>query len=211
MSDLSLVHVYQLKVWIQAISPMVWCRLLVRSDSTLADLHYTLQIAIGWSDTHLNRFHIHGKDYGVYHSGGISFADDPEQVSLSAFGFWPRERFLYEYDFGDAWLHEVRIEQRLSVDPKRTYPVCIDGKHAVPPEDCGGVLAYLQMRHELAYQARVGGHGREYDVDFNDEDEWDAEGVSEDRPIDPNVFSRREVNARLRQYARGDRDGLFSD
>ena len=50
MSDLSLVHVYQLKVWIQAISPMVWRRLLVRSDSTLADLHYTLQIAIGWSD-----------------------------------------------------------------------------------------------------------------------------------------------------------------
>ena len=47
MSDLSLVHVYQLKVWIQAISPMVWRRLLVRSDSTLADLHYTLQIAIG--------------------------------------------------------------------------------------------------------------------------------------------------------------------
>jgi hypothetical protein len=102
MSDLSLVHVYQLKVWIQAISPMVWRRLLVRSDSTLADLHYTLQIAIGWSDTHLNRFHIHGKDYGVYHSGGISFADDPEQVSLSVFGFRPRERFLYEYDFGDA-------------------------------------------------------------------------------------------------------------
>ena len=91
MSDLSLVHVYQLKVRIQAISPMVWRCLLVRSDSTLADLHYTLQIAIGWSDTHLNRFHIHGKDYGVYHSGGISFADDPEQVSLSAFGFRPRE------------------------------------------------------------------------------------------------------------------------
>ncbi len=41
---------------------MVWRRLVVRSDSTLADLHYTLQIAIVWSDTHLNRLHIHGKD-----------------------------------------------------------------------------------------------------------------------------------------------------
>ena len=211
MLDLSPVHVYQLKVWIQAISPMVWRRLLVRSDSTLADLHYTLQIAIGWSDTHLNRFHIHGKDYGVYHSGGISFADDPEQVSLSAFGFRPRERFLYEYDFGDVWLHEVRIEQNLPVDPNRTYPVCRDGNHAAPPEDCGGALAYLQMRHELAYRARFGSHGRERDVDFNDEDERDAEGVAEDRPVDPDDFSRREVNARLRQYARGDRDGLFSD
>lgn len=78
MLDLAPGHVCQLKVWIQGISPMVWLRLLVRSDSTLNDLHYTLQIAIGWSETHLNRFHIHGNDYGLYHSGGISFADDPE-------------------------------------------------------------------------------------------------------------------------------------
>jgi hypothetical protein len=69
---------YQLTVWIQGISPMVWQRLLVPSDRPLTDLHATLQIAIGWSETHLNRFHIHGKDYGVYYSGGISFADDPE-------------------------------------------------------------------------------------------------------------------------------------
>lgn len=73
MLDLTPVHVYQLKVWIQGMSPMVWRRLLVRSDSTIANLHYTIQIAIGWSDTHLNRFHIHGKDYGVYHIGGMDF------------------------------------------------------------------------------------------------------------------------------------------
>lgn len=147
----------------------------------------------------------------MYHSGGISFADDPEQVSLSAFCFRPRERFLYEYDFGDAWLHEVRIEQHLPVDPNRTYPVCLDGNHAAPPEDCGGVQLYMQMRQGLKYRARFGGHRREHDFDFNDEDDWDAEGVSEERPVDPDGFSRCEVNARLRQYARGDREGLFSD
>ena len=61
---------------------MVWRRLLVRSDSTMADLHYTIQIAMGWSDAHLNQFHIHGKDYGVSHIGGMSFAGDPERVWL---------------------------------------------------------------------------------------------------------------------------------
>ena len=95
MSELKPAHVYQLKVWLQGISPMVWRRLLVRSDSTIADLHYTIQIAMGWSDVHLNRFHIHGQDFGVYHDGGISFADNPEKVPLSAFGFRTRERFLY--------------------------------------------------------------------------------------------------------------------
>jgi hypothetical protein len=132
MSELKPASIYQLKVWLQGISPMVWRRLLVRSDSTIADLHYTIQIAMGWSDVHLNRFHIHGQDFGVYHDGGICFSDNPEKVLLSAFGFRTRERFFYEYDFGDEWLHEVRIEKRLPLDPKLTYSVCIDGKHAAP-------------------------------------------------------------------------------
>lgn len=78
MPDSDSVHVYQLKVWILKISPMVWRRLLVRSDSTIADLHYIIQIAIGWNDNHLNQFLIHGKDFGVYHDGGINFTDNPE-------------------------------------------------------------------------------------------------------------------------------------
>lgn len=188
---------------------MVWRRLLVRSDSTIADLHYTLQIAIGWSDTHLNRFHIHGKDFGVYHSGGMGFADNPEHLYLADFSFRIRERFLYEYDFGDAWLHEVRIEKLLPLDPKRTYPVCIGGQHAAPPEDCGGALAYMQLRQELKYRALFGGRG--WDNDLDDEDDVEEEGASEERPFDPDGFSRRKVNARLRQYAKGDRDWLFSD
>ena len=72
---------------------MIW-RLLVRSDSTIADLHYTLQIALGWTDVHLHCFHIHGKDYGIAQLGGLSFADDPEKVYLADFGFRRRERFF---------------------------------------------------------------------------------------------------------------------
>jgi len=187
---------------------MVWRRLLVRSDSTIADLHYTIQIAIGWSDVHLNRFHIHGQDFGVYHDGGISFADNPEKIPLSAFGFRTRERFLYEYDFHDAWLHEVRIEKHLPLDLKKTYPLCIDGKHAAPPEDFGGAQAYMQMRQELKYRSVFGDNG--IDDDFDDENDPDYERSEEDQPFDPDVFSRREVNARLRQYTKGDRDWLFS-
>jgi Plasmid pRiA4b ORF-3-like protein len=208
MSELKPAPIYQLKVWLQGISPMVWRRLLVRSDSTIADLHYTIQIAIGWSDVHLNRFHIHGQDFGVYHDGGISFADNPEKVLLSAFGFRTRERFLYEYDFGDEWLHEIRIENRLPLDPKKTYPVCIDGKHAAPPEDFGGAQAYMQMRQELKYRSVFGNN--DIDDDFDDENDPEYERSEENQPFDLDVFFRREVNARLRQYTKGDRDWLFS-
>ena len=208
MSELKPAPIYQLKVWLQGFSPMVWRRLLVRSDSTIADLHYTIQIAMGWSDVHLNRFHIHGQDFGVYHDGGICFSDNPEKVPLSAFGFRIRERFFYEYDFGDEWLHEVRIEKRLPLDPKLTYPVCIDGKHAAPPEDFGGARAYMQMRQELKYRSVFGDNG--IDDDFDDENDPEYERSEEDQPFDPDVFSRREANARLRQYTKGDRDWLFS-
>ena len=39
-------EVYQVHVWIRQISPMIWRRLLVRSDSTLADLHYVIQMGV---------------------------------------------------------------------------------------------------------------------------------------------------------------------
>jgi hypothetical protein len=112
---------------------MISRRFLVRSNSTIADLHYTLQIAFGWFDSHLHRFHIHGKDYGVGHRGGLSFDDDPQTVHLADFQFRVRERFLYEYDFNDNWEHEVRVEQILPLEPQRTYPVCIGGKRSAPP------------------------------------------------------------------------------
>jgi hypothetical protein len=100
--------VYQFKVVLRGISPMIWRRLLLRSDHSIADLHYTIQIAMGWTNSHLHRFHIHGKDYGVAHEGGLTFSDDPERVLLGQFGFRLRERFLYEYDFYDNWEHTAR-------------------------------------------------------------------------------------------------------
>src|ERR1700758_2976105 len=76
---------------------MIWRRLLLRNDHSIADLHYTIQIAMGWSDSNLNRFHIHGKDYGVAHEGGLTFSDNPERVRLAQFGFRLRERFLVKF------------------------------------------------------------------------------------------------------------------
>jgi hypothetical protein len=43
--------IYQLKVVLLGISPMIWRRLLVKSDSTIEDLHYTLQIFYDLSST----------------------------------------------------------------------------------------------------------------------------------------------------------------
>jgi len=70
----------------------------VTSDTTIAQLHDIVQIAMGWEDLHLHQFRIHGKTYGIYRDGGISFADDPHQILLADFKLRKSERFIYEYD-----------------------------------------------------------------------------------------------------------------
>lgn len=87
MNEESAVGIYQIHVWIHRISPMIWRRILVRTDSTIADLHYTLQIAFASADLHLHRFHIHGQDYGIDRIGGTSFSSDAHQVRLGDFRF----------------------------------------------------------------------------------------------------------------------------
>ena len=119
--------IYQLRVVLEDISPLIWRRLLVSGEYSIADLHFILQIAFDWDDWNLHRFLIHGKDYGIYHSGGMSFSDDPYQVKLNAFKFRKGEKFLYEYDFFNNWNHLVRIEDILSFDPKKKYPLCTGG------------------------------------------------------------------------------------
>src|SRR6266567_8685390 len=111
--------VYQLRVVLRGVSPLIWRRLLVRSHSTIADLHASLQRVLGWSDEHLNRFVIHGRDYGVWHDGGIGFRDDPRYVCLADLRLCVGERFLYEYDFTDGWQHDVRLEQILLLEARR--------------------------------------------------------------------------------------------
>ena len=106
----SVSAVYQFRIVLLGISPLIWRRLLVRSNSTIADLHHILQIAFNWSDDHLHRFLIHGKHFGIARAGGLTFRDNPQRLTLSSFAFRRREKFHYEYDFNNNWQHLLRIE-----------------------------------------------------------------------------------------------------
>jgi hypothetical protein len=221
--------VYQFKVVLRGISPMIWRRLLLRSDHTIADLHYAIQIAMGWNDAHLNRFHIHGKDYGVAHEGGLTFSDDPDRVCLAQFGLRLRERFLYEYDFYDGWQHDVRLEKVLPLNSKRLLPFCTGGQRPAPPEECGGARAYMEQgdprwrawwealpREDLRRMAQAVQRFLDSGGDrsaIGDREGLSAaiERVNAHRALRPDRLDRRAINRRLQQYARGERAWLFCD
>ena len=200
------VEVYQLRVWLREISPLIWRQLLVCGDSTVADLHYTLQIAMNWTDTHLHQFIIRGKRYGVYQPGGISFNDDPTQVRLRDFRFRPKERFFYEYDFFDLWRHEVRVEQQLPLDPRKAYPICIGGARAAPPEGCGGPWGFMAFEDRCSRV--VTGLLLDFLETECDLDAWKEEYLENQTMlsywVNANRLSRRKINHRLKQYAVSD-------
>ena len=190
------VGIYRLHVWLRQISPMIWRRLLVRSDSTITDLHHILQIAFGWSDEHLNRFHIH--------DGGIGFSTDPEHVRLGGFRFRVNEQFLYEYHFNEGWEHQVRVEARLGLEDKRIYPCCIGGKRRVAPEDCGGPYAFMTCRDEVPLQVEELIEDVRDDLEANDLESIRNRVGHMDKLrkwLTSDSFDRRAVNRQLKQYA----------
>jgi hypothetical protein len=140
--------VYHLRIRLDRISPLIWRRLLVTSETTIAELHAIIQIAFGWSDSHLHQFVIHGKHYGIAYLGGVSFADNPNQVRLADFRFRTGERFFYEYNFHIPWRHEIRVEQIRASASGQRYPVCVGGARAAPPEECAGSHAFLALRQQ---------------------------------------------------------------
>ena len=146
MSSPNPTLIYQLRIRLDRISPLIWRRLLVTDATTIAELHAIIQIAFGWSDSHLHQFVIHGKHYGIAYLGGLSFADNPDQVRLADFRFRTGERFFYEYNFHVPWRHEVRVEQIGSPAPGQRYPVCVGRARAAPPEECDGPHAFLAQR-----------------------------------------------------------------
>mgnify|MGYP000214022265 FL=1 len=194
--------IYQLKVLLVGISPIIWRRLLVSSACTIADLHYILQIAMGWSDDHLNRFRIHGIQYGVYHDGGMGFSHNPDEVQLGDFQFRINEKFLSEYDFTDQWRHQIRVENILDFNPRKDYPLCIGGNRACPPEDCGGPWRFMALRQHYSLTHIM---ERLFEIIEDEEPDDHAEELYTLRYwLSVNRFDRKAVNQRLYDHARGE-------
>ncbi|TYR36416.1 plasmid pRiA4b ORF-3 family protein [Mesorhizobium microcysteis] len=192
MSDDGASGVYRLKVSLRRISPMIWRRLLVPEEMTLFGLHRTIQIAFGWEDYHLHAFKLHGRRYGTTWTGERHRDATGKEIALVDLQLRVRQRILYEYDFGDLWEHEIRVEDGLEREAGKVYPICIAGARAGPPEDIGGPRGYEVLIHRL----RFGDVERLFGDDEEDIGEDDDDPL---RVFEPERFSRREVNAALRR------------
>ncbi len=174
--------IYQLKVTLKDIKPPVWRRLLV-PDCSLAKLHEVIQVAMGWENYHLYDFEAGGERYTDPRGMADLDMEDASRAKLGQIAPEAKAKLRYTYDFGDNWQHEVLVEKVLSPEEGTTYPVCIDGKRACPPEDVGGPWGYM----EFAEAIRDPEH--EQHEEFR---EWRGE-------FNPEAFDLDEVNKRLKR------------
>ena len=144
--------IYQLTVSLQEIEPPVWRRIQVYRHKRFVDLHLTLQAVMGWLNYHLHLFEVgettiaDEKILREWEEEGV----DDSRARLMDFVQGVGTTFIYEYDFGDSWRHELTLEAILPVEPKARYPRCLDGARACPPEDVGGVWGYERFLEAMA-------------------------------------------------------------
>jgi hypothetical protein len=137
-------RVYQLKVTLRDIRPPIWRRIQVGSDTNLQKLHRILQTVMGWYGGHLHEFFVFGESFGDP-KGMEGEIMDERKVTLGRLITGEKEKFHYLYDFGDSWEHEILVEKILPLEKGTRYPVCLTGKRACPPEDCGGPPGYESL------------------------------------------------------------------
>jgi hypothetical protein len=172
--------VYQVKITLKGIRPPIWRRVQVLSSTTLQQLHLIVQEAMGWDNYHMHSWTIAGIDYGQSQPDFNVRSENAIKLNQVVQG--EKFKFSYVYDFGDSWEHEILVEKELPCSTDTKYPVCITGKRACPPEDCGGSWGYAELLEIIADSSHP---------EYEERMEWVGESFN------PDVFNINEVNKRL--------------
>jgi hypothetical protein len=175
--------VYQMKLWLCDIEPLIWRRLEVPAEITLPRLHLVIQVVMAWEDYHLHEFRVGDQRYEIHDPENLDDGQalDERGVKLKTIVREVGSEFNYLYDFGDGWEHALRLEAILPTHASVRYPRCLDGARSGPPEDVGGGPGYEEYLEALA------------DPDHERHEEllgWRG-------PFDPEKFDLKLINRRL--------------
>lgn len=147
--------VYRLKVSIAHSTPLIWRRLLVRSNTTLRSLHHILQLLFEWQDEYVHRYRLplpgpHTDDSDDELPRFHTFADSEWRVTLSELLPEVSDRLLYEYGPEESWGHVIEVE---AIEPATQVntselPQCTGGQLAAPVDDEGGMDRHMVMVYQ---------------------------------------------------------------
>lgn len=185
--------ILRLLIQLRSVEPQVWRRIEVPASYTMWDLHVAIQDAMGWLDSHLHAFRIDGEEgvqYGIpdedgTYEGELGIRMEAGWLHQATTLFAaPGDSAVYEYDFGDSWLHDVIFEGFAAAEAGVYYPRCTGGAEPCPPEDCGGPGGYAEL-----LDAFINPH----DKHARDLLEWASGDVTRYPPWQPGRFDITEL------------------
>ena len=147
-------HVYVVLITLEGCSPQVFRRVKVRSDISLEALHEVIQKTMGWHDCHLHQFIVGKTFYSLPDPDHDDFGmemQDEQKFTLRDLAPKKGSKLKYEYDFGDSWIHLLKVEQVIVDEVGFTRPECLAGENACPPEDVGGLWGYANLQKILKH------------------------------------------------------------
>jgi Plasmid pRiA4b ORF-3-like protein len=176
--------VYELHIELEDIEPLIWRRILVPATITLPKLHDLLQLVMGWTNSHLHSFEIGERAFSAAGADleELQMLNEKKYTLEDVLGDSIRE-FVYEYDFGDGWRHQIKVRSVAKPNSDWFYPLCVAGARAAPPDDVGGPGGYEEFLRAI-----------------NDpkHEEHDSMLVWVGGAFDPEGFDLNEINRTLR-------------
>lgn len=173
----NIARVLTIRISLEGIEPAIWRSFVVREDISLHEFHEIIQTVMDWTDTHLYNFVIRNTEYTDEETAaeleGSKIADT---VSLRSLKLKNGDTFKYLYDFGDGWMHKLKIEGVAAPETGIEYPVCLAGARSCPPEDCGGPPGYeefLNIFNDPGHEEHES--MREWAGPFFDPEDYDVE------------------------------------
>ncbi len=181
---------YQLKIKLKAITPPIWRRFQVSGNVSLYKLHLILQSMMRWQNYHLFEFQIGEIRFGIPDPEDFYGTISARRYKLNRIITREKTRFIYRYDFGDGWEHEIVVEKIIPGEKELKHPVCLEGERGGPPEDSGGPHGYEQYLKILSTPPPA--NPEDEDEEIRSSRIW----LGED--FDPEHFDLEEINRKLR-------------
>jgi Plasmid pRiA4b ORF-3-like protein/SEC-C motif len=136
-----------LRIELDGVTPPVWRRVAIPSNTTLDRVHWMIQDAMGWHDEHMYVFET--DEHTIIDPRSDSGDTPADRERLVSIATDAGAMFTYVYDFGDEWTHTVTVEDIRPGGPDNVFTI-LDGGGACPPEDIGGAAWYQHLLGALA-------------------------------------------------------------
>lgn len=136
---------FALRISVVGCQPRIWRMLHVRETMWLSRLHDSIQVAFDWFDYQTHAFNLDDLRFGNPLKREGTMIEDDRDVTLADLDLEHRHRFTYGYHFGEGWQLDIKVEKHFLIEKGVTYPSCMAGERAGPPEDCGGLEAFHDM------------------------------------------------------------------